>query len=336
MKRITLMIPLLGAALLTGCGGDGDDDDEVASATPAASTPASGAGGSTATASTIDKVAASGGFNALLVAATKAQLAPALADTGASLTVFAPTDAAFTALATRLGFASAAAMVEALPADTLASILRYHILPTNRNAAALTASAQSSQPTLYQFEGQAAPLSVNAGSGGVTITDGALTSANVTSADIAASNGVVHAIDKVLIPPGVLTIAQIARLNPGLSSLTDAVAQAGLGDTLSGSGPFTVFAPVNEAFAQVPAGLSTTQLGTVLRYHVLTSQVLASQIPFGSGVATAAPGQSIVINAGTPPTITDTTGTPARIVATDVRASNGVVHVIDKVLIPAL
>jgi len=96
-----------------------------------------------------------------------------------------------------------------------------------------------------------------------------------------------------------------------------------------------VFAPTNAAFAAAPVGLTTAQLATVLTYHVLNSQVLAAQIPFGTPVQTLA-NQAITINAGTPPTISDTTATQASIVATDVRASNGVVHVIDKVLIPTL
>ena len=102
-----------------------------------------------------------------------------------------------------------------------------------------------------------------------------------------------------------------------------------------------LFAPTNVAFAAIAstvAGLTVPQLQTVLTYHVLGSQVLSSGIPFGTPVATVA-GQNITINAGTAPviaTITDTTVTPANIVAVDVRASNGVIHVINKVLLPTL
>ncbi|HYC41982.1 MAG TPA: fasciclin domain-containing protein [Noviherbaspirillum sp.] len=333
MRLTTHSLALLSAALIAGCGSS--DDPEPAA--PQSSAPAA-AGSSAPTSSapqTIDKVAGASGFNALLAAATKADLGPVLADANTQLTVFAPSDEAFTGLATSLGFSSAAAMVDALPATTLRSILSYHVVQGTKRAAELSATPQSSASTLYSFEGQPAAVAVSAGQTGVTLTDAGLTSARVTAPDVAASNGVVHAIDKVLIPPGVLNIVQMAQLNPDLSSLVGVVGGANLQQALAGAGPFTVFAPTNAAFAQAPSGLSATQLGTVLRYHVLGTQVLASQIPFGTPVSTLTT-QAVVINAGNPPTITDTTATPARIVATNVRASNGVIHVIDKVLIPAL
>ncbi len=284
----------------------------------------------------VAEVAQANGFTALTAAVTKAGLASALTDDKATLTVFAPTDAAFTALAAQLGFSSASAMVAALPASALASILTYHVLPTRETAAALAAGG-STQATLCTFEGRPATLTLDTKSG-VAITDAALTTAHVTTADVAASNGVIHVIDKVLVPPGVLNIVQMAQVNPSFSTLVGAVVSANLQGTLSGAGPFTVFAPTNDAFSAIAstvASLTPEQLTTVLTYHVLASQVLSTQIPFGTPVTTVS-GQSITINAGTPPTITDTTATPAHIIATDVRASNGVIHVIDKVLIPAL
>jgi uncharacterized surface protein with fasciclin (FAS1) repeats len=333
MKLTTHSLVLLSAALFAGCGSS-DDPDPVApqaSAPTAAGLPAPVFGAP----QTIDKVASVSGFNALLAAAAKADLGTVLADGSTQLTVFAPADEAFSRLASTLGFSSAAAMVDALPAAALRNILTYHVVQGPRRAAELSASPQSSAATLYSFEGQPAAVAVSAGQGGVTLTDAGLTSARVTTPDVAASNGVVHAIDKVLIPPGVLNIVQMAQLNPELSSLVSAVSSASLQQALAGAGPFTVFAPTNAAFAQAPSGLSVAQLGTVLRYHVLGTQVLASQIPFGTPVSTLTT-QSVVINAGNPPTITDTTAAPARIVATNVRASNGVIHVIDKVLLPSL
>lgn len=320
MKITTYLFALLSTAFVAGCGGD-DDPVDIPSTSGGAALP-------------ITQVAEVQGFDALLAAADKAGLVSALAAPDAQLTVFAPSDTAFNNLATTLGFADAAAMVSALPAETLADILRYHVLPTELPAQQLSAVAPGQQPTLYQFEGQPAALSVSA-DGGVTVTDALLTSASVTRADVDASNGVIHAVDKVLVPPGVLDIVQMARLNPEFSALVDAVASAGLADALAGSGPFTVFAPTNAAFSAAPAGLTADQLSTVLQYHALGSEVLSSEIPFGTPVATLAD-QSITINAGTPPTISDTTDDPAAVVATDVQASNGVIHVIDKVLIPAL
>lgn len=281
------------------------------------------------------EVAQANGLSALTAAATKAGLASALTDANANLTVFAPTNAAFDALAKRIGFADAAAMVNALPQSALAAILNYHVLPTRKSAADLIAGG-AAQATAYSFDGTPATLAVGS-TGGVSLTDAVLTSARVTAADVAASNGVAHVIDKVLVPPGVLNVVQMAQANPAFGTLVDAVVSANLQNALSGAGPFTVFAPTNDAFAAIAstvAGLTAQELGTVLTYHVLGSQVLSSQIPFGTPVDTLA-GQPITIDAS-PLQIADTTPTPAPIVATDVRASNGVIHVIGKVLLPAL
>lgn len=313
IKRLAAVSAL---ALVAACGG-GDDDH-----------PPPG---------TLAQVATAGGFNALVAAADKAGLVPALSGSSASLTVFAPTDAAFTSLATSLGFASANAMVAALDGPTLAKILQYHVLPTKKLAADL-ATGGATQATLYTFEGSAATLALDT-SAGVKITDEVLNVATVTSANVPASNGVIHVIDKVLVPPGVLNVVQMAQANPAFSTLVGAVVSANLQGALADpAATLTVFAPTNDAFAAIASTVATltpTQLSTVLTYHVLGSQVLAAGIPFGTPVTTLA-NQDITINAGTPPTITDTTATAASIVATDVRASNGVIHVIGKVLIPTL
>ena len=313
IKRLAAVSAL---ALVAACGG-GDDDH-----------PPPG---------TLAQVATTGGFTALVAAADKAGLVPALSSSSASLTVFAPTDAAFTSLATSLGFADAGAMVAALDGPPLASILQYHVLPTKKLAADLVAGGPT-QDTLYTFDGAAATLALDTTSG-VKITDEVLTQATVTTANVPASNGVIHVIDKVLVPPGVLNVVQMAQLNPAFSTLVGAVVTANLQGALADpAATLTVFAPTNDAFAAIAttvAGLTPAELTTVLTYHVLDSQVLAADIPFGTPVTTLA-NQDITINAGTPPTISDTTATPASIVATDVRASNGVIHVIGKVLIPTL
>lgn len=169
-------------ALVAACG-SGDDDHEPP-----------------ATPGTIAEVAVAGGFDALVAAAGKAGLVDALSAPDADLTVFAPTDEAFDTLATTLGFADAGAMVTALDADTLAKILTYHVLAGTKSAADIVgAGATSTQATLYEFEGAAATIAVDT-TVGVKITDEVLTAATVTAADVAASNGVIHVIDKVILP----------------------------------------------------------------------------------------------------------------------------------------
>ena len=321
MKRLILkfVAAAVAGAVVSACGGSDDHDN--------------------APAGTIVQVAEAGGLSYLLAAATKAELADELsAASTAGLTVFAPTNAAFNTLATQLGLADGPALVAALPKEALASILSYHVLPAKKSAADLT-SGGATQDTIYSFDGAVTKLNLTT-TNGVVIKDAVLTDAKVTTADVAATNGVVHIVDKVLVPPGVLNVVQMAQANPAaFSSLVGAVVSADLATTLSSStAKFTVFAPTNTAFAAAPTGLTTAQLRTVLTYHVLGSQVLSTAIPFGTPVATVA-GQNITINAGTAPviaTITDTTAAPATITAVDVRASNGVIHVIDKVLIPSL
>lgn len=316
-RWLKILAAMSAATFIAACG---NDDDSPPVATPVS----------------IAETAQSAGLTALVAAASKAGLTQTLSDPTQNLTVFAPTDAAFTSMAMTLGFADAAAMVNALSASDLAKILQYHVLAGRQTAADLAAAA-AVQPTLYSFSGSATTLGLNTSSG-VKLTDAVLTEATVTSANVAATNGVVHVIDKVLVPPGVLNLVQMAQLNPVFSTLVGAVVDANLAATLSGAGPFTVFAPTDTAFAAIAstvAGLTAPQLTTVLTYHVLADEVLASEIPFGTAVPTVS-GQNITLNAGTPPTITDTTSTAAGIVATDIRGSNGVIHVIDKVLIPTL
>ena len=286
------------------------------------------------------EVAQTNGFTAFGAAVNKAGLAPTLTDPNANLTVFAPTDSAFGTLARPLGFPDAAAMVAALSASDLAKMLTYHVLQGTKYAADLEVGA-STQPTAYSFEGSPTKLALNTSSG-VAITDSVLATSRVTNADVQASNGVIHVVDKVLVPPGVLNLVQMAQTNPDtFSSLVGAVVATDLASTLSGSGPFTVFAPTNAAFAAAPSGLGTAQLRAVLLYHVLSGQVLSNAIPFGTPVPTLdtltlgganVGAQTITINSNL--TITDSTASPAGILATDVRASNGVIHVISKVLIP--
>ena len=300
----------------------------------------SACGGGSTSYGNLAEVAQKNGFTALLAAVNKAGISSVLTPSNANLTVFAPTDAAFGTLATQLGFANAGAMVTALSASDLSKILTYHVVPGAKTAADLKAGG-ATQSTAYSFGGSATTLALNTSSG-VVITDAVLATANVTTADVRADNGVIHVLDKVLVPPGVLNVVQMAQANPAtFSSLVGAVVSTGLAPTLSGAGPFTVFAPTNTAFAAAHTGLTNAQLTSVLLYHVLSGQVLSTGIAFGTPVATldtttlagaTVAAQTLTINSNL--TITDTTAAAGSILATDVRASNGVIHVIGKVLIP--
>jgi uncharacterized surface protein with fasciclin (FAS1) repeats len=278
-------------------------------------------------------------FTTLVAAVVKAELVDTLS-TADALTVFAPNNAAFDAAAAALGIVGGGlALVQALPKEALVFILTYHVVAGKNLSKILVAGDLT---TLYTFDGAATKLGLTLTTG-VQLTDAVLTKATVTTADIQASNGVIHEINKVLVPPGVLNIVQMAQLNPAFSSLVGAVVTASLVDTLSAPTPkLTVFAPVNDAFAAIAGTVSTLspeQLTTVLTYHVLDIEVLSTGIPFGIPVRTLATQTITINNDATPPaiaTIRDKSTTAANIVAVDVRASNGVIHVIDKVLLPNL
>ena len=139
------------------------------------------------------------------------------------------------------------------------------------------------------------------------------------------------------------TVVDVAASDENFSTLVTAVDAAGLAGTLSGNGPFTVFAPVNDAFAALPAGTVDTllapenqaQLTSVLTYHVVPSKVLSSDLSDGMAITTVQ-GQSLTVGVqGDAVTLTDASGNTASVVQADVEAGNGVVHVIDHVLLPA-
>jgi uncharacterized surface protein with fasciclin (FAS1) repeats len=184
---------------------------------------------------------------------------------------------------------------------------------------------------------------VDAKGADLVITDGRLRETKITATDVVASNGVVHLVDKVLLPQG--TIVEMAKANPNLSVLVEAVVAADLASTLSATGPFTVFAPTNAAFTALLAELGVTKesllankplLTQVLRYHVLSPQVVKKvDIALGKAVTPLQGGFFKIDAAGADVVITDGRNRTSKITATDVIATNGVVHVVDKVLLPA-
>jgi uncharacterized surface protein with fasciclin (FAS1) repeats len=139
------------------------------------------------------------------------------------------------------------------------------------------------------------------------------------------------------------TVIDVAASDENFSTLVTAVDAAGLAGTLSGDGPFTVFAPVNDAFAALPAGTVDTllapenqaQLTSVLTYHVVPSKVLSGDLSDGMTVTTVQ-GQTLTVGVQADGvTLTDASGNTVSVVQPDVEAGNGVVHVIDGVLLPS-
>ena len=138
------------------------------------------------------------------------------------------------------------------------------------------------------------------------------------------------------------TITELVAGNPEFSTLLAAVEAAGLAETLSGDGPFTVFAPTDAAFAELPAGTldsllqpaNQDQLTSILTYHVVPAEVMAADVEAGE-VPTVNSAPFTVAVDGEAVAITDGQGNQANVIETDIDASNGVVHVIDSVLLPA-
>lgn len=271
-------------------------------------------------------------LSSLVAAATRAGLVDELSDENANLTVFAPTNAAFAAFLSANGFSS----VDEVPVDLLTQILLNHVVGSEVKAADLSTGYVS---TLATFGTTTANLSLY-----VDLTSGVMLNGGpmVVTADVDASNGVVHVIDEVIALP---TIVTHALANPNLSILVQALTRPDLTtdfvSILSGAGPFTAFAPTNDAFVALLAELGVASLNdipvatleAVLTYHVANGNVRAGALTEGQVVTTLNTGTFTVGLAGGAK-ITDENGRISNIIATDVQGANGVVHVIDKVILP--
>ncbi|MFM7174057.1 MAG: fasciclin domain-containing protein, partial [Caldilinea sp.] len=278
----------------------------------------------------VDIAVGAGDFNTLVAAVTAAGLVETLQGEG-PFTVFAPTDAAFAALPE--------GTVEALledPAGALTDILLYHVV-----AGKVLSGDLSDGMTAETVLG--APITVGIADGVVTIND-----ATVVVADIEASNGVIHVIDAVILPPAeeeaaaeeasaeLGTIVDIAVGAGDFNTLVAAVTAAGLVETLQGEGPFTVFAPTDAAFAALPEGTVEAlledpagALTDILLYHVVAGKVLSGDLSDGMTAETVLGAPITVGIADGVVTINDAT-----VVVADIEASNGVIHVIDAVILP--
>lgn len=288
----------------------------------------------------VETASAAGSFNILSQALVATGLVETLSDSEATFTVFAPTDDAFAKLPE--------GTIDTLLAnpDALSDILLYHVI----------SDAVVDSVTATSLAGQTATMA-NGDTVAISLSDGNLqiNNATVTSADVVASNGIIHVIDSVLLPPTedeeettdtpvqpespTGTILDVAAGNPDFSILAAAVQAAGLDGALGHAGDtYTVFAPTNAAFEAlgqdtIDALLADPEtLRDILLLHVLPGRVVDAQtaltlvgydIQAGNGdiLVISQDGDSLSING-------------SNIVATDIQAVNGVIHVIDKVILP--
>ncbi|NJC98077.1 MAG: fasciclin domain-containing protein [Anaerolineae bacterium] len=273
-----------------------------------------------------DSAVADGRFQPLVAAVTAARLVDTLKGEG-PFTVFAPTDDAFA----KLPAGTIDELIKPENKQQLTDILLYHVVSGKVMASDVV--GLSSAPTVLGKD-----VAIKVENGNVFIND-----AQVIITDIETSNGVIHVIDSVLLPPAEEaaapgTIVDIAAGDGRFSTLVAAVSAAGLVEALSGEGPFTVFAPTNDAFAALPAGTldslllpeNKQQLTDILLYHVVSGKVMASDV-VGLSSAPTVLGKDISIKVEDGKVFLNDS---IQVIITVIEASNCVIHVIDAVLLP--
>lgn len=279
-----------------------------------------------------DIVVEGSNFTLLENALKKAELVPTFQAAG-TFTVFAPTDDAFKSVGIDQAF------IDANTKETLAAVLKYHVLGA-KVAAADIATADNTEVTTLNGKAY-----VTKNTAGVSING-----AKVTTADVKASNGIIHIIDRVILPASGDIVAYL-QANANYSLLVEAVVKADLVTTLKTAGPFTVFAPTNAAFEALGApyntaagikGLNASQtaaLKDILLYHVVAARVFSDNLKAGT-VGTALTTKSVTINLSSGVKVSGIpTGNTANVVTNpigkfNIFTSNGIIHTIDKVLLP--
>lgn len=306
LGRVGIYIPLLFIAitlLFVSC----DDDDDMA--TPQDNIVVLAQGNSD--------------LSILVQALTKfPDLVSTLSGSG-EFTVFAPTNAAFTALLEVIGQDD----LDDIPESVLRRVLEYHVI----SGSAILSGSLTDGQTAATVLGD----NITVGVAGSAVT---INTATVVTADVAASNGVVHVVNGVLVPELeasiVNTVVEPAYFNKNFSTLTAAVVEAGLLTTLiDPAANFTVFAPTNDAFtaAGITALPTATELVPILQYHVLDTEVKAAGLPATGSAVTTLNGDFYLSKNTSGVFINGLT----EVVATDIDQDNGVVHVIDRTLVPA-
>ncbi len=305
MKQFSILLLFIATSLFVSCS---DDDDTT-----------------TETQTIVDIAVGDSQFSTLVAALQRTNLVSTLEGEG-PFTVFAPTNQAFQDLGVDLATISD---------QELTDILLYHVIAGAdiKSTDLVAGQTYATTASTGGVSGNQLSLLIEA-SNGVELNG----STNVTSADISANNGVIHVIDRVLLP---LDIVGHAVANSNFTSLVGALSSAPgeLVDVLSSEGPFTVFAPLNSAFdavSDVVATLTPEQLTTVLTYHVVGgANVMSSDLSNNMAVTTVS-GQDFTVSLDDGVELIDQTGASATIVLTDVQATNGVIHVLEKVIIPSL
>jgi uncharacterized surface protein with fasciclin (FAS1) repeats len=267
----------------------------------------------------VETAVEAGSFKTLVAAATAADLGGALSGPG-PFTVFAPTDDAFA----KLPKGTVETLLKPENKAKLQAILKYHVVSGTVMAADVVKVKGA-----VSLAGQRIAVKVD---GGKVAVDGA----NVVKTDIKCSNGVIHVIDSVILPSTDL-IPAVADKAGSFKTLLAAVKAAGLAETLSGEGPFTVFAPTDAAFAKIPEATlkdllkpeNKDKLVAILTYHVVPGRVF-SEGALEAKSAKTVQGASVKISVKNGAAYVDN----AKIVSTDINAANGVIHVIDTVIMP--
>lgn len=265
----------------------------------------------------VDTAIAAGSFKTLVAAVQAADLVATLKSDG-PFTVFAPTDDAFA----KLPKGTLEMLLKPENKAKLQSILTFHVVAGKVKAAQVTQTKSAAT-----IMGQSLNFTSNYGKVKVN-------GASVVKADIETSNGIIHVIDEVLLPLDIVDLA----INAGaFKTLVAAVQAAGLVETLKGDGPFTVFAPTDEAFAKLPAGTVESLLlpenkgkfSSILTYHVVPGKVVAAEALKLSAAKTVN-GQTLQLEVKDGSLFVDN----AKVVQTDIIGSNGIIHVIDAVVLP--
>ncbi|SMG38127.1 Uncaracterized surface protein containing fasciclin (FAS1) repeats [Marivirga sericea] len=261
-----------------------------------------------------------------------------------AITVFAPSNDAFADALEAYGVSTLGQLVTELGGvENLETVLGFHVVPAVAFAEDL-AEGDQTFTTLAEQD-----LTVNRTGADVTVTDAAGTTYNVVTADVAIENGVVHVIDGVLLPEITLPTVVEAATDAGLTTLIDALVAAELDDDVANAEAVTVFAPTNDAFADLLAAQEVTDLdgliaklgaeavADVLTFHVVPAVAFSHDLEDGDTFTTLQ-GEDLTVNiteAGGV-TVTDVNDNTFNVTTADVAIANGVVHVIEGVLLPTL